>query len=243
MNDKKKYTAQEIEKVTGINRKQLYEYDLLGIVEPIEVDKNNHYKYYDEDAVKKVALISLLVALGDTPRVLQSKFKDKSFDIDKEIEEVLERANRQIIYLGDVKKTAEELKSTEKLTAVIKKKKNSIINIDDIVPRIAALGVPGLILMISIKATGLTGAAALTTTLKTLGPFGMIGGIAILGLAELSSEAITKLGFDTIFESVVNELYKKGESKKSIIEKIDKYPMSNEMKNRLKEKIDNIKES
>lgn len=243
MRNKKKYNVQEIEKITGINRKQLYEYDLLGIVKPVEVDENNHYKYYDEETVRKIALISLLVALGDTPRILQRRFKDKSFNIDKEIDEVLERVNKQIIYLGDIKKTAEELKSTEKLTGEIKKKNNSIINIDDIVPKIAALGVPGLILMISIGATGLAGAAALTTTLAALGPFGMIGGIATLGLAGLLSEAITKFGFDTIFESVVKELYKNGESKKSIIEKIEKYRVSNELKNKLKEKIDNIKES
>ena len=237
-----KYTAQDIERLTGINRKQIYEYDLLGIVKPVEVDENNHYKYYDEETMKKFGLISLLVELGDTPRVLQSKFKNKDFVIDKEIDDVVKRANEQIKQLEEVKDTAEVLKSTGRLVNDIKKKKGNLININDIVPKIAALGVPGLMLMISIGATGLAGAAALTTALAALGPFGMIGGIATLGIAGLISEAITKFGFDAIFESVVNELYKKGESKKSISEKIDKYPVSNELKVKLKDKINNIKE-
>jgi len=47
---------------------------------------------------------------------------------------------------------------------------------DKIVSKIAALGVPGLVLLVAISATGLYGAAAITTALAALGPFGMVGG-------------------------------------------------------------------
>lgn len=108
---------------------------------------------------------------------------------------------------------------------------------DKIVSKIAALGVPGLIFMVALSATGLAGGAAITAALAALGPGGMIGGIAILGIIGLISEAITEYGFDTIFSAVVNELYKRGETIESLLKKIDKYPVSKSLKSKLKEKL------
>lgn len=113
---------------------------------------------------------------------------------------------------------------------------------DKIVSKIAALGVPGLVLMIAISATGLAGGAALTAALAALGPGGMIGGIATLGAIGLISEAIAEYGFDAIFSAVVKELYKRGESKESLLEKINKYPVSKNLKIKLKENINKIDE-
>ena len=106
-----------------------------------------------------------------------------------------------------------------------------------IVSKIAALGVPGLIFMVALSATGLAGGAAITAALAALGPGGMIGGIATLGIIGLISEAITEYGFDTIFSAVVNELYKRGETIESLLKKIDKYPVSKSLKSKLKEKL------
>lgn len=108
---------------------------------------------------------------------------------------------------------------------------------DKIVSKIAALGVPGLIFMVALSATGLAGGAAITAALAALGPGGMIGGIATLGIIGLISEAITEYGFDTIFSAVVKELYKRGETMDSLFRKIDKYPVSKSLKSKLKEKI------
>ncbi len=112
---------------------------------------------------------------------------------------------------------------------------------DKIVSKIAALGVPGLIFMVALSATGLAGGAAITAALAALGPGGMIGGIATLGIIGLISEAITEYGFDTIFSAVVNELYKRGETLESLFKKIDKYPVSKSLKSKLKEKLRSLK--
>lgn len=112
---------------------------------------------------------------------------------------------------------------------------------DKIVSKIAALGVPGLVLVVALAATELTGAAAITAALAALGPGGMIGGIITLGLVGLVSEGITEYGFDAIFKAVVKELYKRGETKKSLRYKIKRYPISKSLKNellRLIEKLD-----
>ena len=76
---------------------------------------------------------------------------------------------------------------------------------DKIVSKIAALGVPGLVLTVAIGATGLAGGAAITTALAAIGPGGMIGGLVTLGVIGLISEGISKYGVDAIFSAVVKE--------------------------------------
>ena len=88
---------------------------------------------------------------------------------------------------------------------------------DKVVEKIAALGVPGLVLLIAINATGLAGAAAITAGLAAIGPGGMLGGIVILGVGVLISGAIAKYGFQAIYKGVINELQKRGTSKADII--------------------------
>lgn len=111
---------------------------------------------------------------------------------------------------------------------------------DKAVSKIAALGIPGLILMAAIGATGLAGGAAITTALAALGPGGMVGGIITLGVIGIASEAITEFGFDAVFTAVVKELYKKEETKESISRKIDKYPVSKSLKRKLHESLDKV---
>ena len=111
---------------------------------------------------------------------------------------------------------------------------------EKIISKVAALGVPGLILVVAMAATGLTGAAALTAALAALGPGGMIGGIILLGVAGLVAQGLTEFGFDAIFTGVVKELYKKGETKESLMAKINDYPVSKSLKRKLKEELEKL---
>lgn len=123
------------------------------------------------------------------------------------------------------------------------KKKEIRVPADKIIEKIAALGVPALVFIIAISATGLSGAAAITAALAALGPGGMIGGVAFLGVSVLIIDAISKFGFDYTFSSVVKELYKRGESKESILEKIEKYHISKELKRKLIDKVNSYENS
>lgn len=111
---------------------------------------------------------------------------------------------------------------------------------EKIISKVAALGIPGLILVVAMAATGFSGAAALTAALAALGPGGMIGGIVLLGVAGLVAQGLTEFGFDAIFSSVVKELYKKGETKESILSKIQDYPVSKSLKRKLKEELEKM---
>ena len=71
---------------------------------------------------------------------------------------------------------------------------------DKLISKIVAFGVPGLVLLIIMSGTGLAGAAAITTALVFLGPFGILGGIATLGVIALVSEGIAEFGMSAIFQ-------------------------------------------
>ena len=74
---------------------------------------------------------------------------------------------------------------------------------DEVVKKVAALGLPGVILVIVMATTGLTGAAAITAALAILGgPAGMLGGIAVLGLTALITDALAKVGLEDLLTAV-----------------------------------------
>ena len=78
---------------------------------------------------------------------------------------------------------------------------------DKVIDKIAALGVPDLVLVVAMALTGFAGAAAITTRLAALGgPFGMLGGIALLVILALVSKALAQYGFEAIFKGVLNRL-------------------------------------
>ncbi len=111
---------------------------------------------------------------------------------------------------------------------------------DKIIQKIVALGVPGLVLLIVMGTSGYAGAAAIVSSLALLGgPFGMIGGIAALGLMVLISNSIAKYGFEKIMKGVVVGLKEKGKSKNDIKIEIDSYwTLTNDLKEKLKKYVD-----
>ncbi len=73
---------------------------------------------------------------------------------------------------------------------------------DEVVRKIAGVGLPGVVLLIGMATTGFTGAAAITAALAMLGPGGMIGGIVFLGIIGLTSDALTKYGLEALLKGV-----------------------------------------
>lgn len=51
---------------------------------------------------------------------------------------------------------------------------------DEVCEKLASLGIPALVFLGAMSATGLSGAAAVTAALAALGPGGMIGGVISL---------------------------------------------------------------
>ena len=112
---------------------------------------------------------------------------------------------------------------------------------DRVINLIVGMGVPGIILLIAIAATGLSGAAAITAALAALGPGGMVGGIGVLAVSGLISWALSEYGFEEIYKRVLRKMKEdKGLSERDIVEKIERAKISRGMKLKIIDYITNI---
>jgi ClpP class serine protease len=105
---------------------------------------------------------------------------------------------------------------------------------DEVIRKVASLGLPGVILVTTMAATGFAGAAAITTALAILGgPFGMLGGIGVLGILALVADALSKSGIDTLLAGIYLER-SKTEAREKLCQEIDQLSISWELKLKLK---------
>ncbi len=109
-----------------------------------------------------------------------------------------------------------------------------------VVSTIAGLGVPGLVLLIAISTSGYAGGAAILVALSALGPGGVIGGIATLGMIAMITKAVAEFGYEEIAKAVLVEMYSNGESISSLKLKIDKMPVSRSLKLQLYDLVNNF---
>ena len=95
------------------------------------------------------------------------------------------------------------------------------MSFDEIVQKLVALGIPGLVLVVVISTTGLYGGAAIVSALALLGgPWGMLAGIAALGMLVLVSDAIAKYGIDSLAKAVVQGLLNSGYTQQQVIDMV-----------------------
>jgi hypothetical protein len=100
---------------------------------------------------------------------------------------------------------------------------------DELVNKLAGLGVAGLVLVGLVATSSYVGAVAITTSLALLGgPFGMIGGAVALTLIAAISSMAAKVGIEVLAKAVVQKLIDCGRSKDSIIQEVNNFPMITE---------------
>ena len=111
---------------------------------------------------------------------------------------------------------------------------------DEVVKKVAALGLPGTILVITMASTGLTGMAAIAAALAILGgPTGVLGGVGILGLTGLIAEYLTQENLDSLLTAIYRERAK-STSQETLEAEIDEWITSEELKTKLKWEITQI---
>ncbi|MDZ8031163.1 MAG: hypothetical protein RMY64_07190 [Nostoc sp. DedQUE08] len=108
---------------------------------------------------------------------------------------------------------------------------------DEVVKKIAALGLPGILLVIAISATGLAGGYGVVAALAGLGgPFGIIGGLGVLGLTTLVGEAIAGFGIEAVLKNIYAER-RKTESVRYLLKEIKDLPITEDLKLKLKNEL------
>lgn len=104
---------------------------------------------------------------------------------------------------------------------------------DEIAKKIAGLGLPGVILVITMAASGGVGGSIIAALAGLGGPFGIIGGIGILSLMTLVGEALAGYGIENILKSIYAER-SKTESVRFLLKEIKDLPITQELKLKLK---------
>lgn len=107
---------------------------------------------------------------------------------------------------------------------------NIHISLDELVSQLAAIGIPALVLLLTMASTGLAGAAAMTASLSLLGPGGMFGGILTLLVGGVLTEVVTRFGIETVISLVIARMYQNGETQASIEERINGMLISKKLK-------------
>ncbi|HEY9838699.1 MAG TPA: hypothetical protein V6D27_17590 [Vampirovibrionales bacterium] len=104
---------------------------------------------------------------------------------------------------------------------------------DEVVKKVAALGLPGIILAIAMATTGLTGSAAITAALAMLGgPAGVLGGIGVLGITGLIAEYLTRESLEQLLTDVYR-VRARTERTQVVLGELEWLPISEELKSRL----------
>ncbi len=104
---------------------------------------------------------------------------------------------------------------------------------DEVVKKVAALGLPGIILAIAMATTGLTGSAAIAAALAMLGgPAGVLGGIGVLGITGLIAEYLTRESLEQLLTDVYR-VRARTERTQVVLGELEWLPISEELKSRL----------
>ena len=111
---------------------------------------------------------------------------------------------------------------------------------DEFCEKLASIGIPAVIFLGAMSATGFVGAAAITTALATLGgPLGMLGGLGFLIIVSSGTSIISRYGYSKIMIEVVKRIMrKKNLSKQEMFDKIDSYHITKSLKARIKSEIE-----
>lgn len=104
---------------------------------------------------------------------------------------------------------------------------------DELAKKLAGLGLPGVILVILTVAAGGSSATVAATLTAIGGPFGIVGGIALLGLVGALGDTAATYGLDAILKAVYTER-SKTESVRFLHKEIQDLPISDELKTKLK---------
>ena len=107
---------------------------------------------------------------------------------------------------------------------------------DEIVKKLAGLGLPGVILVILTVTSGGSSAAVAAALTAVGGPFGIVGGIALLGLITVVGDAIAGSGIEAILKAVYTER-SKSESVRLLLKEIKDLPITEELKLKLKNEL------
>ncbi len=114
------------------------------------------------------------------------------------------------------------------------------ISLDEIVEKIASLGLPGILLV--TMATASTSTTPVIATLTALGgPLGVLGGVGVLGLMTVLGDSVSTYGLEALLTAIYTERVKK-ENSLELQQEIEGLPITDTLKLNLKKVVNKSEE-
>jgi hypothetical protein len=111
------------------------------------------------------------------------------------------------------------------------------ISLDEVVQKLASLGLPGIIFIIAIAASSTTAYPAIYALLGLGGPLGLIGGLGVLGLSTIIGDIVTGYGIEALLKTVYLKR-RETETQEYLINEVEGLPISQVLKLNLKKAIE-----
>lgn len=103
---------------------------------------------------------------------------------------------------------------------------------DEIAKKLAGLGLPGIILVVLATSAAGSNAAIVAALTAVGGPFGILGGIGLLGLVTVIGDTVAGYGIEALLKAIYKER-SKTDSVRMLLKEIKDLPISDELKLKL----------
>ncbi len=111
------------------------------------------------------------------------------------------------------------------------------ISLDEVVQKLASLGLPGIIFIIAVAASGGTAYPMIYALFGLGGPLGLIGGLGVLGISTIIGDIVTRYGIEALLKTVYLKR-RETETQEYLINEVEGLPISQVLKLNLKKAIE-----
>ncbi len=109
---------------------------------------------------------------------------------------------------------------------------------DEVVRKVAALGLPGVISVLLISGVSLTVGPPSVVMLAALGgPVGFLGGGVAFGLTALITDTVARYGIEAVLVNIYRFRARRGEDTPVLIREIDGLPITKQLKATIKTQL------
>ncbi|MBD2291038.1 hypothetical protein H6F92_20570 [Microcystis wesenbergii FACHB-1317] len=113
------------------------------------------------------------------------------------------------------------------------------VSLDEVAKRIGSLGLPGVILVVTVSTSGAT-TYPIAFALATLGgPLGVFGGLGLLSLTTVVGDVLTNYGIEAVLAAIYKDR-RKQEAQEDLIKEVEGLPITQGLKLKLKQQIESV---
>lgn len=111
------------------------------------------------------------------------------------------------------------------------------VSLDEVAKRIGSLGLPGVILVVTVSTSGATTYPIAFALAALGGPLGVFGGLGLLGLTTFVGDALTNYGIEVVLAAIYKDR-RKQEAQEDLIKEVEGLPITQGLKLKLKQQIE-----